>query len=135
MTSDEIETLRKEVLNISRDKFAQMLGVTSKTVYRWERDESSPQGIALQSLLKLKDITDDKKGREAILTALSSVGGAAAAGALIGVLAGGSFLSGIAGVAGVAITPVGAPLAIGGGVAFVLYKALKKIFEQDTQQE
>ncbi len=54
MTPEEISYIRKK-LNITQEKFAQLLGVTLNTVGRWERGLSKPSPLALTRIESLRN--------------------------------------------------------------------------------
>lgn len=69
----EIKRIR-DVLDLSKERFAQLLSVSSKTIFRWENDESLPAGIKLQTLQTLHALVEVREWREAILSLLDSRG-------------------------------------------------------------
>lgn len=52
-TSDLIRELRQQ-LNLSQEKFAAKLGVSFKTVNRWENGHSMPSPMALRLIAELR---------------------------------------------------------------------------------
>lgn len=52
MTAAEIKQLRTS-LSLSREEFAVSLGVSLRTVARWEADDSRPTRLALRALERL----------------------------------------------------------------------------------
>jgi Predicted transcriptional regulator len=57
MTAKEVKDLRK-YLQLSQALFAQVLGVSKKTVEAWERDINPPSGSALRLMNILKKYPD-----------------------------------------------------------------------------
>ncbi|MFC2079493.1 helix-turn-helix domain-containing protein, partial [Candidatus Bipolaricaulota bacterium] len=70
----------KTRLGISRSEFARLLGVDSRTVYRWETGESSPKGSAEAVLLGIEEAL--KSQPDGLKDALASIGAMAAIGGL-----------------------------------------------------
>jgi putative transcriptional regulator len=54
MTAKQIKRERDR-RKLSQEAFAQLVGVSSKTVSRWERGESKPSRMALEKLNALKE--------------------------------------------------------------------------------
>jgi len=52
MKSEDIKKLR-QALNLSQEKFARELGVTTGTVLRWELGRTSPSPLAQEKLVRL----------------------------------------------------------------------------------
>lgn len=52
MSGPEIERLRK-ALAMSREQFAELLGISSMTVYRWERGKTAVTGPARRLLARM----------------------------------------------------------------------------------
>ena len=53
MSPDEIKKIRLK-LDLSQEKFAQLLNVSYQTVNRWESGSSRPSPLATEKLLQLK---------------------------------------------------------------------------------
>ena len=49
---DDIKTLREDKLNLSQQQFAELLGISKRTLQEWEQGRSKPSGPA-RSLLKV----------------------------------------------------------------------------------
>jgi putative transcriptional regulator len=62
---DDIKTLREQKLHLSQNKFAEMLGISKRTLQEWEQGRRKPSGPA-NSLLKIASIYP-----ETVLKALS----------------------------------------------------------------
>ena len=45
---------RSKVINFSRERLSRELGVSAKTIYRWERSEASPNPLACDQLARLQ---------------------------------------------------------------------------------
>ncbi len=45
---------RSKVINFSRERLSRELGVSSKTIYRWERSEAMPNPLACDRLARLQ---------------------------------------------------------------------------------
>ena len=65
----DILTLRKK-LGCSQERLAGIIGITGRTVSRWETKEGAPSSLANRALRELENITDKmegviKKGKEA----------------------------------------------------------------------
>lgn len=45
---------RSKVINFSRERLSRELGVSAKTIYRWERSEASPNPLACDRLARLQ---------------------------------------------------------------------------------
>lgn len=54
MEPNEIKRLR-EKLNKSQEEFAQLVGVSLQTIYRWETGKTKPSRLALKALQELED--------------------------------------------------------------------------------
>lgn len=65
---------------MSRPEFAKLLGVDTRTVYRWENGESEPSGSAEAVLLGINQAL--KASPDGLTKALSAVGAIAAIGGL-----------------------------------------------------
>ena len=60
-SSERIYALRK-ALGISRERFAQIVGVSANTVYRWEKQGVVPRSLAvLRSLEKLESLAETNR--------------------------------------------------------------------------
>lgn len=59
MDGVEVKEIRDR-LNLSREKFARLLGVSFYTVYRWERGQRKPSAMAE---ILLKRIAEDGEGK------------------------------------------------------------------------
>ena len=53
-----IKELREKRLNLTQEKFAQFLGISLRTVSRWEQEESSPEPYLEEKLIRLRKIAD-----------------------------------------------------------------------------
>ncbi len=54
----DIRALR-EKMQLSREKFGHLVGVTGATVMRWEQGKSEPSPLALQKLKQIKESKHD----------------------------------------------------------------------------
>lgn len=54
MTAKEITELRKK-MNLSRERFAQAIGVSAGSIYNWENGLASPVFLALEKLTELRE--------------------------------------------------------------------------------
>ncbi len=54
LLGDEIKNLRQEYLILSQKKFADLLGTTQATVYRWETGRSKPSANKAEKLAQLR---------------------------------------------------------------------------------
>lgn len=100
MNREEIVAVRKS-LELSQEKFAQLLGVSSKTISRWELGEGSPPPKSLTELNNLATLVKDpakkkelvelyqKTGDMSILKSAVTIGVAALLAPGIAALAGG----------------------------------------------
>ena len=62
---DDIKTLREKKLGLSQNKFAELLGISKRTLQEWEQGRRKPSGPA-NSLLKVASVYP-----ETVLKALS----------------------------------------------------------------
>ena len=64
-TAAAVRKLRKN-LELTQEKFARRIGVTTVTVSRWEKGHSSPQGLSIVMLNQAQKSLDDEatKGTE-----------------------------------------------------------------------
>lgn len=51
--SDDVAKIRKK-MNLTQEEFAQCVGVTLSTIYRWEKGKSLPSKLAIQRLVMLE---------------------------------------------------------------------------------
>lgn len=61
MTAQEIKKLR-EATGLSRERFAQKIGVSAGSVYNWENGLSSPVFLALEQLTLIKEKINGQNG-------------------------------------------------------------------------
>jgi len=73
-------TQMRDRLGLSRAEFARLLGVDTRTVYRWEAGESTPTGPAEAVLLGIDQAL--KAPPDGLASALSALGAMAAIGGL-----------------------------------------------------
>lgn len=94
----DVQEIRKK-LGLTQEELAQLLGVSSKTISRWETSGiSSEKSASARKLIELKKVTENKGGLNAIKDALGSAQGilgisaaASVVSALSPILAGGIF--------------------------------------------
>lgn len=67
-------------LELSRPEFARLVGVDTRTVYRWENGESKPSGSAEAVLLGIDQAL--KAPPDGLTSALTAIGAMAAVGGL-----------------------------------------------------
>ncbi len=70
----------RDRLGLSRAEFAKLLGVDTRTVYRWEAGQSAPTGSAEAVLLGIEQAL--KAPPDGLTSALSALGAMAAIGGL-----------------------------------------------------
>lgn len=96
-SSKQVHDIRKK-LGLTQDEMAQLLGVSSKTISRWETTGiASKSGASVQKIIELERVIQNKTGLNAIKEVLSSTRG------LLGISAAAALVS--------ALSPI-----IGGGV-------------------
>lgn len=114
LKKEEITEIRN-ILGINREQLAQIVGVSTKTIIRWENEGITwNKNAAADKLLNLKKILDSKKGKDAILDTLKSV-------------------PGIMGIASVAtLIPILSPIVTTGLLLSpIILKAIKKIYSDE----
>lgn len=77
--SAQISEMRKR-LQLSRSEFAKLLGVDTRTIYRWENGESVPSGSAEAALLGINQALRTQP--DGLTKALAAIGAMAAMGGL-----------------------------------------------------
>lgn len=76
----EIEKVREE-LNLSQEKLGKIIGVSTRTIFRWEHNKSKPSGLATERLIllglvlrKMDGIIRKGKEKEWLNTPLEDLG-------------------------------------------------------------
>lgn len=115
LRKEEIKEIR-EILKLKKEQLAQIIGISTKTLIRWEKDGIEwKKNKAADNLMNLKIILDSKKGKETILDILKSVP--------LGV--------GIASVS--TLIPILSPIVSAGLLLSpIILRAVKKIYDDKT---
>ncbi|HMQ79913.1 MAG TPA: helix-turn-helix domain-containing protein [Ignavibacteria bacterium] len=73
LEKEDIKAIR-DILGLKREQLAQIIGISTKTLIRWEKDGITwKKNKAADKLMNLKKILDSPKGKETILDILKSV--------------------------------------------------------------
>lgn len=115
LNKDEIKEIRA-ILGLKREQLAQIIGISTKTLIRWEKDGITwKKNKAADKLMNLKKILDSERGKETILDILKSV----------------PLVVGIASVS--TLIPILTPIVTAGLLLSpIILRAVKKLFDDKT---